>query len=38
MLADAPGDRPHLDAMPGARNGIAEALSPLLRAPVGIPS
>ena len=32
MLADAPGDRPHLDAMPGVRNRIAEALSPLLRA------
>ena len=32
MLADAPGDRPHLDAMPGMRNRIAEALSPLLRA------
>ena len=32
MLADAPGDRPHLDAMPGVRNRIAEALSPLVRA------
>ena len=32
MLADAPGDRPHLDAMPGMRNRIAEALSPLARA------
>ena len=31
MLADAPGDRPHLDAMPGMRNRIAEALSPLVR-------
>ena len=32
MLADAPGDRPHFDAMPGVRNRIAEALSPLVRA------
>ena len=32
MLADAPGDRPHLDAMPGARNRIARALAPLVRA------
>ena len=32
MLADSPGDRPHLDAMPGMRNRIAEALSPLVRA------
>ena len=31
MLADAFGDRPHLDAMPGARNRIARALSPLVR-------
>ena len=31
MLADA-GDRSHLDAMPGARNRIAEALSPLVTA------
>ena len=31
MLADTPGDRPHLDATPGARNRIARALSPLVR-------
>ena len=31
MLADA-GDRSHLDAKPGARNRIAEALSPLVAA------
>lgn len=32
LLTDAPGDRPHLDAMPGMRNRIAEALAPLARA------
>ena len=31
MLADA-ADRPHLDAMPGARNRIARALAPLVTA------
>ena len=31
MLADA-ADRPHLDAMPGARNRIARALAPLIHA------
>ena len=31
MLAD-PADRPHLDAMPGARNRIARALAPLVAA------
>ena len=31
MLADA-DDRPHLDAMPGARNRIARALAPLVTA------
>ena len=29
MLAGAPADRPHLDAMPGARNRIAEPLRAL---------
>ena len=32
MLADAPGDRPHLDTMPGVRNRIAQAFAPLVRA------
>ena len=32
MLADAPGDRPHLDATPGMRDRIARALSPLVQA------
>ena len=31
MLADA-ADRPHIDAMPGARNRIARALAPLVTA------
>ena len=32
MLADDPAGRPHLDAMPGARNRIARALAPLVAA------
>ena len=32
MLAGESDDRPHLDAVPGARNRIAEALSPLVHA------